>query len=162
MSAERLMIAHSLEPLQPGGDFTEWPHHITVVPWFSTGSEDIGQLVRVLDSQADRIRPFTVTAGDEDRFGPEGDVMVRKIADPKPLQYLHLRLLRTIEHHGLGRLIDDTYAGERYSPHVTRQSEAWPQIGDRIEINGVTLIQKGKPTKRVVGNMAFRGWTRFD
>ena len=129
----------------------ELPLHITTFPpvevpynrSFTDGMRDF----------LNGCRPFTVTVEGNDKFGPEEDVLVKKIKNSLELFGLH-----TIQAYALGELLhDDTYI-RPYDPHITVKDYNQLEDGTELEIGGFSVIEKTQSgLYKVIDKIGFWG-----
>ncbi len=109
------VIVATVEPQDVGLRFSEWPLHITLVPWFSApGIETVKQ---ICESAVTGIKQFSVTVGQREYFGQRK--LPVKLIEPNPrIVELHMKLLQSINHQGWD--VPGRYTGNQFRPHVTR------------------------------------------
>lgn len=131
------MVAYLIEPLHKGAEFTAWPLHLTIIPWFS--GTDNGA-VKAIKTVVRQTQPFTVKAGGKDFFGPKKDKPVRLMQHSSGLYELHNDLLDGLSEHGFV-LASASYTGKDYRPHVTDKHNSGLETGMRLLIDRVELIE---------------------
>lgn len=106
-----------LEPIEVGTQFTQWPLHMTIVPWFK--APDLTAVEEKLKPIAAEHRPFDVEVGERAYFGPRGKLPVMRIENIPELQSLHEDILRAVTESGWH--MEGRYTGQHYTPHVTQK-----------------------------------------
>lgn len=137
---DRLLCAFVEQPDQ-SAQFTEWPLHVTIMPWFRTEiSSD--QLADELCDCLCEFKPFQVVMSDETKFGH--DKIVNLVAQPTLLMEVEEQTRAVIKRH-TAWLVDETTKRRReYSPHVTAQKEERLYRGDTFICNAIYIVeQKG-------------------
>jgi 2'-5' RNA ligase len=100
-----------------GTRFTQWPLHLTLVPWFT--APDIETVQAALEPVLRLTSPFTVDVGDRAYFGQRK--LPVKLLKPSPqLHALHGLLLSKLEEQGWP--ITGRYTGQHYKPHITQKA----------------------------------------
>jgi 2'-5' RNA ligase len=112
------LVVCMLAPIEVGTQFTQWPLHMTLVPWFKASDEKTVQ--EIVQNATSVHHPFSVTIGERAYFGPAGKLPVLKIVNTPDLQSLHESVLQAVKDAGLQ--IEGRYTGDNYSPHVTQQA----------------------------------------
>lgn len=139
MAAEYLLTS-SLAPIERGQGFEgSLPLHVTVQQWFSLERERA--FINALQNLATRFEPFEIEGGDEALYGPHNDVQVRLVRKVGRLARLHLQTGELVARFG-GELRNPEWAGDRYSPHVTRVEGAELKEGEVVTIRTIELIKR--------------------
>lgn len=112
------LIVCMLEPIGVGAQFTRWPLHMTVLPWFK--APDLEIVIRRLKPLVAAHKPLTLQIGERAYFGPAGKLPVMRLENTAGLQAMHMELLAAVTEAGW--LLEGRYTGERYTPHVTQQA----------------------------------------
>jgi hypothetical protein len=112
-----MMIMHDMEGFPAGTQGTEWPAHITVVPFFTAEAGRESEIVDVVGTIGREVGSFPLRARETAWYGPNNDIQVTKIDDVEGgLRELHVKLV-----NGLGtvgcQFADLSYALDNYSPH---------------------------------------------
>jgi hypothetical protein len=140
----RFMVCHMLEKAPEGFQFSEWPLHLTVVPWFRVEEGALLNTLLAIEATAKKVGSFAIKAKGDAWYGPKGDVPVTEVEDTTggKLVKLHLGLLQGIQHSG-GTILDLTYTGESYSPHVSLTKNGSSLQRDRvIHCSNITVVEK--------------------
>jgi 2'-5' RNA ligase len=127
-----------VEDKRSGDTFSEWPLHLTLVPWFRTDvrSEDLGRKLR---ERLGKLKPFDVIIEGEANFGARRR-LVSLVAEPT--------LLHTVEHeardllHEVGAwMVDETTKKRRqFRPHVTAQKSGRLHVGDSFSCGSIYIV----------------------
>ena len=136
-----------LEPFEEGYEFTRWPHHITILPWFKADRTALASIESVVMAHL----PIPIEIGQTDMFGARSDILVR-LVESEALKKLHQALLH--ERDGLLGLVNSRFVGDEYRPHVTLSGTDDPSPGHRKlpSISLVTKIDTNGKAKRVNQN----------
>lgn len=111
---KEFVVVAILDKASVGDKFQMWPLHLTILPWFESGS--VEEAVELLKPTTKEHEPVKVTLGDFAKYGANRTVRLIK---PSPsLNELHKQLLRAVQASGWS--IRGRYTGEHFSPHVTR------------------------------------------
>ena len=152
MSAtEQLMVVAPLKSLEVGQEFISIPPHMTVFPWFEL-DEGKGSLFEGdMDDLMEETRAPLITGGSEVHYGPENNLKARRL-DAIPSTFnaisgfdVHAGVYRSV--HQLGSNYDDTYAGLRWSPHVSGNDLS---EGVSVQIEQLAVIKKLEQRTKLV------------
>lgn len=141
------------------GRYARIPRHVTVMPWFSLDNDTTPDLFRQLSFIAAHHAPINITGAHTDQFGPDHDVLVRRLEYNDDLMRLHhdcLVALRSLK----GVLRRDEYTGDHYQPHVTKQHDGWMGEGERRIIPRLQLFQSidtGEYTRDLIAQFDLGG-----
>lgn len=126
-----LIIVHLVERRPEGTTFrrkrTEWPLHVTLVPWFTVEDGQRGALLADLMLKGAEKQPFRVHVGGEELFGPHKDVPVNLIVEQQPVRALHDELMAVVREHGVrfhGRASAHSGTEQTYRAHITHHQAA--------------------------------------
>lgn len=148
---DRLFCA-LVENMHVGDMFTDWPLHVTIVPWFraDTTSEDLG---RELSRRLTDLAPFVVSVAGETRMGHRGRRKVNLIVTPTPLQTIE-KEARALLHEKSAWIVDETTRRQRpFVPHVTHQKSGRLQEGDTFVCNSVYIVEQKGDCKEIVSRI---------
>ena len=157
-SGERLMVAHLVDPIEEGYNFTDWPLHITVLPWFKR-SESITK--SEIELSAEHMRACRVALGKKalgciEMFGDECDTPVRTISNSTSLGVMHGMLLTMFRKN----LESTDYIGGAYNPHLTIRENNDPGELAEIDIDRISLIKYENSVKTVLRNYDLKNETK--
>lgn len=151
MATQRYVIIKLLEKLQDGDEFfpENYPLHITIVPSFQLERMDDALLGKI-KQLCSGLKTFSVIAGVDEFFGPNGEVHVTTMIMNDELQELHASLVSILSE--AGAIFDEPqYMLENYRAHATVQETIRLSKGDSIVVDSITVIDKlpnGLPIKR--------------
>jgi 2'-5' RNA ligase len=131
---EEFVIVCLWEPIGIGTRFTQWPLHITLMPWFT--APDVTTVKAVLTPAVSLLSPFWVEVGEQDYFG-QRKLPVKLIRHNAKLQALHGLLLSKLEEQAWP--ITGRYTGQHFRPHVTRK--AGIDAEGRLLIDAIYIAQ---------------------
>jgi hypothetical protein len=77
----------------------------------------------------------------DDLFGPNKDVLVTRLELTSDILLLHNRVVAMLEKSG-AKFEYDLILKEAYRPHITVQGDKRIYVGDEIQINSVTIVDK--------------------
>lgn len=131
----RYVLVHALEPLGHN-EFTQWPLHITLVPWFAWPST-LAELEMVLQTGTRSMKHIVVVIERYAHFNPRTPVyLLRKTV---ALERLHQNLLEAITNNG-GILAKNKFTQNAYTPHITVRRGQQFRLGSRIMIGSVSIV----------------------
>jgi 2'-5' RNA ligase len=114
-----MMIQHDFESLPAGTQDSEWPAHVTVVPFFTVDIAKEAEAVGVIREIASTAQPIPVRPGKVSSYGLSEDIPVTELDDyTNRLHDLHNRLVQGLGSAGC-QFMDLNYALDNYSPHTT-------------------------------------------
>jgi 2'-5' RNA ligase len=144
------MVCHMLEVAPECYQFSDWPLHLTVVPWFRVKEEALPNTLLAIEGISKRVGSFAIRAKANAWYGPQGNVPVTKVEDTTGrLAKLHHELLQSIQSNG-GTILDLTYTGENYSPHVSLREDGSGLLPDQfVRCSSIAVVEK---TRREVEN----------
>ncbi len=128
----------------------KWPPHITLfppllAPYYNYYGDTMRGVVNTLS-------PFDVTVGEDDLFGPDHNVPVKRIQESPRLQVVHTALVRT-----LANLMHDPTYRQPYNPHITAQPGMTLATGDTVHVGGFSVVEKESGVWTVVDKIGFKG-----
>lgn len=136
----RLVVVLPLLQLEVGAGFPlrTWPLHVTVAPTFVTGA-DARAVAAAIAPVLAGAPAMSVTAGQDEGFGPSGRVPVTVLVPSPELSHLHEVLLEALL--AVDAEFDDpAYIGHGYRPHVTVTGTARLQPGDVAQLEQAALV----------------------
>jgi 2'-5' RNA ligase len=141
-----------VESHEVGYTFGDWPLHLTIVPWFRTGtSSDV--LVADVENAVSGVGAFTVQMGEETGFGHCGRKLVNVVELPSPLIDIEQKIRRIL--HGQNAwIVDETTKRRRaFRPHVTVQKSRRMQTDDTFVCDSVYIVEQKGGHKIVVNRI---------
>jgi 2'-5' RNA ligase len=151
-SGKRFFLAYIIDEIVIGKSYlrSDWPLHITLLPWFLCDKED--ELDDFLRRTASSYTPFWVEVGEEKVFGPQKDININLILPNEPLERLHKELINQVSQ--AGKIVADSqYIGEAYQPHIRRYGNRGKKPGQTIRIDSIYVTELidqnySRPVKR--------------
>lgn len=135
-----------LEQLPAEQEFSNWPLHITVLPWFN--GVDQTTLDKELLELTANTTPIKVDLGAQEMFGANKDTPVRTLNDSPELVRIHQKI-KDIVTASSGNILNPKYTGKAYRSHVTIQSNK--QLQKSYILDNLTLVERtNKATKRAI------------
>jgi 2'-5' RNA ligase len=151
MKTQRYVIIKLMEKLQDGDEFLpeNYPLHITIVPSFQLERMD-DTLLGKIKQLCNNLKTFSLTAGEDEFFGPNKEVHVTTMIMNDELEELHTSLVSILS--DADAIFDEPqYMLENYRAHATIQQAKRLNIGDTVMVSEITIIDKlpnGNPRKR--------------
>jgi hypothetical protein len=128
----------------------DWPLHITLFPPLLTPYHDYyGDELR---GTVNVMPPFDVTVGEDDWFGPDHDLPVKRIAESPRLRLLHGALVGA-----LANLMHDPTYRRPYNPHISVLPGMTIKTGDTVNIGGFSIVEKTGRLWTVVDKIGLKG-----
>lgn len=137
--AEKLVLISSLENLEKGDDFDEWPLHVTIMPWFTVPKELERSFINAMENRMYETRPLKVVGDTDEYFGPAKTVHVRTLRNIGALASLHSRTLETLTRSG--GIVDSPYIQEYFRPHITYQNGHSIKENQEVELTHMQLLR---------------------
>ena len=155
------VVVLPLYPLEEDDSFSvsDWPLHVTVVPTFSIDLSATDVAAEMATEFASH-ETVTVTAGEDELFGPLANMLVTVIDDSPALQSLHLSLTASLK--ALGATFESPeFVANGYRAHVTATQHCRLTAGDELLLEQLALvdIQPDPSTdrRRVTATFPLRG-----
>ena len=149
---DRLVCAF-VTPHRIGDRFSEWPLHVTIVPWFRVDIVS-DRLAAHMAQRLGTVRFFQVDMAGEAIFGR--DKLVNRVKRPTPFGQVE-KVMREYLQHEHAWLVDGrTQARYPYQPHVTAQKNERLHEGDSFTCSGLTLVEQRDGFKEIVAEIAFQ------
>jgi 2'-5' RNA ligase len=147
--SDRLFCAF-VEPMHVRDMFTQWPLHITIIPWFRTDiSTD--DFARTLSQRLSPLQPFQVIVNGETRMGHNKTVNLLKM--PSPIENI-AHQARKLLHEKDSWIVDETTKKHRdFRPHITAQKDTRVHEGDRLICDSLYIIEQKGDHKEVVSRI---------
>jgi 2'-5' RNA ligase len=144
---DRLICAF-VDRLPAGSEFKQWPLHVTIVPWFRVGAEE---LAAELKAALAGIRAFEARVGRETTMGK--DKMVNLILPAEQFEDIEFSVRSTLKRHDAW-LVDETTKQKRsFKPHVTAQKDARVHEGDSFWCDRLYIIEQKGSHKEIVAEI---------
>ncbi len=138
--------------LANGAVFSQWPLHITLVPWFrSEVSSEL--LVELFSESLEDVQPFEVEVAGEATFGYRGRKTVSLIKQPSPLEEIEGRVRHILKTNSSWIVDESTKATRSFRPHVTFQKNECLHEGDRFVCDQLYIIEQKGDHKLVAGTV---------
>lgn len=138
----RSLVFAVIDPVAVGQNHgRQLPLHVTLVPPFTHPAQLVCSIEHAVHTVASQWRPFGAVGVGEALFGPERDVRVQRLGGVE-LHRLHVELCAALAALSPQVQLDDTYAGPRYSPHVTEYRGRGLAVGAQVTVGAVALASK--------------------
>lgn len=148
---DRLVCA-LVEPLNVGDQFSEWPLHVTVVPWFRTEiASDI--LANELQSSLADMTEFEASVYGAAQFGRKKDKTVHLVTKPTPFFDIEKRTRSLLKRHSAWLVDESTRTKRQFRPHVTVQASGGLQPGDSFKVDTLYIIEQQGSHKTVAATI---------
>ena len=145
---DRLVCAF-VDSIHVGHEFTTWPLHVTIVPWFRNeiASEELAADINdYMDTTV-----FHVEMGEEAKLG-HGKVG-NWVQQPTPFTDIEPRVRAALKNHG-SWLVDETTQKQRpYKPHVTAQKANRLHEGDKWQCDKLYIVEQKGDHKEVMAEI---------
>lgn len=151
LPGDRLVCAF-VKPQVVGTGFTDWPLHVTIVPWFRAelSTEDLS---RELAETYEGIEPFVARVGQEAMFGADHSRPVNLIETKAPFADLEIRTRRMLHDHAAWLVDETTKRRWPYRPHVTAQASGRLQEGQTFGCTRVYVVAQQGASKLVAAEV---------
>ncbi|TPW75533.1 2'-5' RNA ligase family protein [Schumannella soli] len=152
----RFLVAAFLDDVALDAEFEPGtlPLHVTLLGPGDTHA-DQGQLEAGIEAALAAFAPLEVEAGDDELFGDAHDIEVTLLDDETgELDAVHRALIQQLRPLGVA-LVDASYAGAGFRPHVTATDGDRLDRGERVELDAVALLERdahaeGGPVWRLI------------
>jgi 2'-5' RNA ligase len=148
LPGDRLICAF-VEEKSADSIFTDWPLHITIVPWFRLDITSI-QLADQLKKHYIGSSAFRVAVLDEARFGYRKNKVVNLVAAPE-LMKLEGQTRRLLHTHKTWVVDEADKTRRGFRPHVTALSAGRVHDGDSFNCDRLYIVSQQGGFKRIDG-----------
>ena len=143
---DRLVCAF-VEPIAKAATFTDWPLHVTIVPWFRLDQSSSNLALLLLQNFTDHAA-FTVYVRGENQFGYKKQKTVNLVSASQLL--VIESQTRQVLHKQHAWIVDEADHTQRsFRPHVTVQRSRRVQEGDQFHCNRLYIISQQGNSKSV-------------
>lgn len=136
MQNKVIIIAFTTEK-EEGTEFSKWPNHITLVPYFFTS--DLEKLQQQLIDLGSHTKIINYEIGPLDYFGYKKAKPVNRIVQNIDLTNLHKALLDIAQNHDA--TFDAKFCFPNFWPHITHNEETLPTEGTTAQIKEIYLVK---------------------
>ncbi len=139
-----LLVVGSIDPetTPDGKTFPKnLPPHITVFPWFQVFASHSGMFSNCLSRIAARHAHLEATVGEEDLFGPEKNISVRRMLAVAGIRQIH-RDIHAITKTFSAGVQNPEWVGDGYVPHITQTEGLELRGGQRVIIPELQLVER--------------------
>lgn len=138
----RSLVFAVIDPVTVGQNHgKQLPLHVTLVPPFTHPVHLAGAIDDAIQMVAARWCPSGAVDLGDALFGRKQDVRVQRLGSGE-LYRLHIELCAALAAVSTQVQLDDTYAGPRYSPHVTEHCGRGLAVGEQVTVGAVALASK--------------------
>lgn len=131
-------------------EFSKWPLHITVVPWYKISNSKLPEFLAYLEKIAQDIGQVHAVTDKIDYFGRNRNIMVRTIERNAQLEKLHAGVLKTMD--SCGECLVSKCS--KFRPHVSIQSKQDVEAGEVLTFKDLCLVSRnGQKTRQIVGKI---------
>ncbi len=137
-NSDKFVLVASLDPLEKGDEFTRWPLHVTLLPWFTIPDD---RMQAFDNSVKSRVHTYEAQypAGDTlEMFGPEKNVPVRTLKNIGRLAHMHRELVECVER--VNGTFYDSWIKDNFRPHLTFQKDKGIDEDELIALTHLELI----------------------
>lgn len=146
LPGDRLICAFVKEQ-SAGSLFTDWPLHITIVPWFRLDISST-QLAEQLKKHYISSRSFRITVLDEAQFGYRKTKVVNLVAAPE-LMKLEGQTRRLLHAHKAWVVDEADKTRRGFRPHVTVLSAGRVHEGGRFNCDRLYIVSQHGDFKQI-------------
>lgn len=145
------VLVAMLEPQKVGHRFSEWPLHITVIPWFSAPNIEVVE--RLCTEVVADVAPFSVQVLERAYFGSR-KLPVKLIEKHPKLLGVHNNLLTAVQRNNWE--LQGRYTGPHYKPHVTKH--VGKDAKDEVVIDAIYIVERlEQGYRRIAGKVLLHG-----
>lgn len=146
----RLGITTFLKNIPVGTEFDskQWSPHITQVDTFKT-EKSLRDVIKTLEQALSLQDAVTAEIESKEMIGPEKDIAVMKVAKNRRVDELHQRIVEALESLKV-EFRRPFILKDKFYPHITVSPEISLNVGDKVEIGQITIIDKNDPDVRKV------------
>lgn len=138
-----------LEKTRLNQQFSKWPLHLTLIPWFTLHEIDLPKFLQFIESTANSFGVITLITKDISFLGKNKDVRVIEVKQTEAILALHQKLLKGITE--IANLSNGSFVGSNFRPHITLRDDSNIQKGKRITCRQLFVVAQGvKNTRQIV------------
>ena len=118
-----MIILACLIPEEQGNiptHFTNWPLHLTLIPWFKISGKELPKFLTAVESIASNYGPIQLKQEGSTNFSTR-EVRVTLIRPTSEIINLHQDLLLAISDSN-ALILSSRYTGSNFRPHITEQA----------------------------------------
>lgn len=134
------LVFGAIDPVEPGQTYEHLGLHLTLVQPFAHPPALSVHVQTVVRTVLAAWGPLDLTAAGHAMFGPDHNIAVQRVTGPD-LHRLHDQLLAALSACP-NLLMDTTYGGPRYSPHITDCANRRIEDGQQLTIETVAVAHK--------------------
>lgn len=137
-TSDKFVLVASLETLEKGDEFTHWPLHVTLLPWFTVPDERMQAFDNAVKNRVHTYGAQFPLGDTIEMFGPHKDVPVRTLKSIGRLAHMHRELVDCVER--ANGTFYDSWIKDDYRPHVTIQKDKAIDEDEQIALTHLELI----------------------
>lgn len=145
----RYLVAHLMADVRTDQTFTDWPRHITILPWFMARHHDAmsGFMHRIEKMEACRVHLAGVELGTLALYGENNSTPVRRIDGDGAivLGMMHAFFLDEFA----GRVINTDYSGYKFRPHVSLVGSD-SDVPETFNVDSLCLIRRDDGDEKTI------------
>jgi hypothetical protein len=145
---DRLVCAFVSPTVNTGVKFTDWPLHVTIVPWFRSHILS-DELAIQLEDYLKTIKPFEATSGPAKKFGYKKDKLANIIVNPGRFVEIENIVRRTLKTNDSWLVDESTRQKREYTPHITVQKSGRLETGDDFFCDRLFIVEQKGSHKEV-------------
>lgn len=151
LPGDRLLCAF-LENRSAGETFTDWPLHVTIIPWFRAEVAS-DELANIIKQKLASMSSFMYTVAGEAGFGYKGRKLVNLIVQPSPLDSIE-KYVRSVLHEQRAWIVDETTEATRtFRPHITSLKTGRVHEGDSLLCDTLYIVEQKGEYKEIVSRI---------
>ncbi|MDB5164751.1 MAG: hypothetical protein JWL89_377 [Candidatus Saccharibacteria bacterium] len=148
---DRLVCAFTTQH-RVGDRFTEWPLHVTIVPWFRLALES-EDLAKELEQALAGIKSFQVVLVGASQFGHSKGKTAHLVQLPTSFIQIEQIVRDGLKRHGAWLVDETTRLRRDYRPHVTNQKSEQTQMGATFMCDRLYIVEQKGGYKEVVATV---------
>lgn len=152
-TTETLMVVSMLETPRVGHVFEKVPTHVTFFPPFDLDTDLLDEFDGDMRELIEQTTQPTVVVGDRG-FDDEPDAPVTRLNRISPTFNaitgfdIHAGIWRSV--YSLGGVVDPTYAGLQWKPHISDTPDVQLREGQEILLTNLTVIERDSQRRKLV------------
>lgn len=151
LPGDRLLCAF-LENRPAGNTFTDWPLHVTIIPWFRAEVTS-DELAGIIKQKLASTGSFTYVVAGEAGFGYKRRKLVNLIVQPSPLDDIE-KYARSILHAHKAWIVDETTKIPRaFRPHITALKTGRAHEGDSFLCDTLYIVEQKGDYKEIMSKI---------
>jgi hypothetical protein len=148
---KNLIVVAFLKNYKIGYEFTSWPNHITIVPYFFTANLD--KFIQNIEEPCLNLGTISCEIGEIIEIGHNHGVPASFVKSSEVRSLFSIVSREAFLHDSA---IKDKLICREFTPHITHKEKPYPKEGEKFEIKEIYVVQKisqNTKEKKIIGKI---------